>query len=239
MAQQRKRTSAKSQGTTRRKGATKRSGASKQSRSNASRKRATAGKSRGSRSTASRSQARSRGAASRSRAGGARRTSTRDALGLLRADHVRVKSMLRDLQQATTEARRTSLIEQIDAALREHTTIEERIFYPAFREAAKTDKDRKLFHEATEEHHIVDIVLPEVRDARREAEVFAARAKVLRELVLHHIEEEQEEMFPRARQLFSDEELRDLGTQMAERKRTGQQPSGALEKVGAMIGLTQ
>jgi hemerythrin-like domain-containing protein len=157
----------------------------------------------------------------------------------LRADHVRVKALLNNLQQATTEGRRTSLIDEIEAALREHTTIEEQIFYPAFREAAKTDKDRRLFHEAVEEHHVVDVVLPEVRDARHEGEVFTARAKVLRELVLHHIEEEQDEMFPRAHQLFSADELRDLGTRMNERKRADQQPTGTLEKVGAMIGLSQ
>jgi hemerythrin-like domain-containing protein len=240
MAQQRKRTSAKSRGQgqrqrgqakSRSRSGQKRRTSSGQSRTAASKSRATGGGARrGRTSSAGRTRSASRQhAASRG---------TRDAIGLLRADHVRVKSLFRALQQATSEARRTSVLDDIEAALREHTTIEEQVFYPAFREAAKTDKDRRLFHEANEEHHVVDVVLPEVRDARHEPDVFAARAKVLRELVLHHIEEEQDEMFPRARQLFSEAELRDLGAQLNERKRAEQQPTGTLEKVGAMIGLS-
>lgn len=174
----------------------------------------------------------------RSARGRASASPARDAISVLRADHARVSSLLTRLQRATGELRRTALLDEIERALREHTGIEEQIFYPAFREAARTDKDRRLFHEATEEHHVVDVVLPEVRAARHEPDVFQARAKVLRELVRHHIEEEQDELFPRARQLLSGEELRALGTQISERKRAHQRPSGALDKVGALIGLT-
>ena len=202
-----------------------------------------------SRSTKSRT-----GATGRSRSGAARRASTsarsrsrtearratsrgQDAISLLKADHVRIKSVLNAMQKATTEPRRTALVDQAEQLLQMHTSIEEQVFYPAFREAAKTDRDRRMFHEATEEHHTVDLVLPEVRSARHEPDVFAARAKVLRELVTHHIEEEQEQMFPRARQLLSEPELRALGSEMSERKRATEHPTGTLEKVGALIGL--
>ena len=161
----------------------------------------------------------------------------RDAIAVLKADHVRIKALLKALQGAHTAARRSSLIDQTEQLLKQHTRIEEQIFYPAFREAAKNARDRRLFHEATEEHHIVDVVLPEVRDARHEPEVFAARAKVLRELVEHHIEEEQEDMFPRARRLLSEAELHDLGTTMSARAHADQPPTGALHAVGALIGL--
>ena len=182
---------------------------------------------------------RSISARTRSRTTSRRATSRgQDAISVLKADHVRIKSVLSDMQKATTEARRTALIDQAEQLLKQHTTIEEQVFYPAFREAAKSDRDRRMFHEATEEHHTVDVVLPEVRNARHEPDVFAARAKVLRELVTHHIEEEHEHMFPRARQLLSEPELRELGNQMNERKRANERPTGTLEKVGALIGLS-
>ena len=162
----------------------------------------------------------------------------RDAIAVLTSDHVRIKSLLAALQKARTAASRESLIEQAAEALKQHTAIEEQVFYPAFREAAKTDKDRRLFHEATEEHHVVDVVLPEVRAARHEPDVFAARAKVLRELVEHHIEEEQNDLFPRARRLMSELELHELATQLNACKRDNRPGGGALHAVGALIGLT-
>lgn len=225
MAQQRKRTTTKSQ--------TKQRSRAGQSRKTASKTRAAGAKSRSGGSGRANAK-RSRASTRQQQAAG----TAQDAIAVLRADHVRVRALLEDLQQATTESRRTSLLDQLEAALKEHTSIEEQVFYPAFREAAKTDKDRRLFHEATEEHHVVDVVLPEVRASRHEADVFAARAKVLRELVQHHIDEEQDDMFPRARQLFTAAELRDLGAQLKDRKRTEQRPAGTLEKVGQMIGLT-
>ena len=161
----------------------------------------------------------------------------RDAIDVLKAEHVRIKTVLKALGRAHTAARRAALIDQAAQLLQQHSRVEEQIFYPAFREAAQNARDRRLFHEATEEHHIVDVVLPEVRGARHEPEVFAARAKVLRELVEHHIEEEHEDMFPRARRLLSEAELHDLGIQMSARTRDGQQPTGALHAVGALIGL--
>ena len=160
-----------------------------------------------------------------------------DAIAVLKADHVRIRALLKGLQSAHTAARRSSLMDQTEQLLKQHTRIEEQIFYPAFREAAKNARDRRRFHEATEEHHIVDVVLPEVRDARHEPEVFTARARVLRELVEHHIEEEQEDMFPRARRLLSAAELQELGTTMSARARAEQQPTGALQAVSALIGL--
>ena len=152
---------------------------------------------------------------------------------------MRIKAALAALADARTATRRASLIAEVERLLKQHTNAEEELFYPAFREAAKTKEDRKLFHEAREEHHIVDLVLPEVRAARHEPEVFAARAKVLKELVEHHIEEEHDDLFPRARRLLSSAELHALGTQLqaALSKRAETPVNSALHSVGAMIGL--
>src|SRR5262245_64031581 len=92
-------------------------------------------------------------------------THPQDAISLLKADHVKVRSLLRDLEQSTERAttKREELLEAIERELKIHTTIEEEIFYPAFRNAAEKKEDRKLYFEAIEEHHVVDTVLPELK----------------------------------------------------------------------------
>jgi hemerythrin-like domain-containing protein len=112
-----------------------------------------------------------------------------------------------------------SLLGTIEAALKVHTTIEEEIFYPAFREAARRKDDTKLYYEAVEEHHVVDMVLPEMDEGEVGSPEFAAKAKVLKDLVEHHAGEEEKEMFPRARKLMDKDELTTLGAQMTRRKK--------------------
>ncbi len=160
-----------------------------------------------------------------------------DAVALLRADHKRLRQLLTDLKGAQTPARRQRVFEQVQDEIKAHTTIEEELFYPAFRDAAKTKKDRQMFHEATEEHHAADLVLKETGGAMHEPDVFAARAKVLKELVEHHAEEEETDMFPRARTLLLPSELRRLGEEMAARKRTMAQPS-TLRAMASFVGIS-
>jgi hypothetical protein len=143
-----------------------------------------------------------------------------DALTLLRADHQKIRALLAALKDEGRAARRSKLLEQVQEELKVHTTIEEEIFYPAFREAAQTKKDQQIFYEALEEHHVADLILTEVARAGAETPEFAGRAKVLGEVVGHHADEEEEEMFPKARRLLPPSELRRLGFEMAERKRS-------------------
>lgn len=139
-----------------------------------------------------------------------------DAVALLKQDHEKVRGLLSQFENATG-ARREKLRGQIEQELKVHTTIEEEIFYPAYREASRKKDDKKLYYEAVEEHHVVDLVLPEMNDGSDNEEL-KAKAKVLKDLVEHHAEEEETEMFPRARKLLSRDELRSLGEQMQQRK---------------------
>lgn len=139
-----------------------------------------------------------------------------DAIALLKQDHEKVLELLGTLENATG-ARREKLLSQIDRELKVHTQIEEEIFYPAYREAARKKDDRKLYFEAVEEHHVVDLVLPEASDGDDPDEL-KAKAKVLRDLVEHHIDEEQKQMFPRARKVLDRDELKDLGQRLQARK---------------------
>jgi len=102
--------------------------------------------------------------------------------------------------------------------VRVHARVEEEVFYPAYREAASKKEDLKLYFEAIEEHGVVDMVLPKLEETEPDAEDFAAKAKVLKDIIEHHAKEEEKEMFPRARKLFDADELAELGEQIEQRK---------------------
>jgi len=83
----------------------------------------------------------------------------------------------------------------------------------------KKKDDREMYQEALEEHHVVDLVMPEVKECDPAGEVFAAKAKVLKELIEHHADEEEKEMFKRARKVMDAAELRELGQRLQARKK--------------------
>jgi hemerythrin-like domain-containing protein len=146
-------------------------------------------------------------------------TST-DAIVLLRKDHATARKLLRELEKTETEEvdRRRTLLEEVASEVEIHAKIEEEIFYPAFHQKAEEGEDEKLFYEAEEEHDLVHKVLPLLRSTDPSSELFSARAKVLKDLVEHHAEEEEKELFPRVRELMDRETLRDLGMQLKKRK---------------------
>lgn len=143
-----------------------------------------------------------------------------NALNLLKEDHSRLRGLLQKLEQTTERGVkvRESLVDQIEIEIKVHSTIEEEIFYPAYKAAARKKEDREAFYEATEEHHVVDMVLPELKATDPKSEQFGAKAKVLKELIEHHAEEEETEMFKKARRLMKSGELNELGAAMAKRK---------------------
>ena len=143
-----------------------------------------------------------------------------DAISILKEDHERVEKLL-DKLTATTERgvkTRRELLSEINAELRAHMMIEEEIFYPAFRDAAGRKADERLYYEAKEEHRAADKVLADLRRADPATAAFGGKAKVLAELVKHHIGEEEKEMFSRAREILGKEALVDLGERMMARK---------------------
>lgn len=145
-----------------------------------------------------------------------KRRAQKDAIAVLKEDHVRVRKLLSELEKTSEKAvsKREQLLATIEQELKTHTQIEEDVFYPAFRDAAERSDDRKLYYEAVEEHHVVDLVLPELKGTGPDSDQFAAKAKVLKDVVEHHAEEEETEMFPRARKLMGREELERLGAQL-------------------------
>lgn len=144
-----------------------------------------------------------------------------DATKLLTEDHEKVRKALAELA-GTTERdadKRDELLGEIALDLEVHTQIEEEIFYPAFRQAGEGEENDKLYFESLEEHRAVgELVLPDLQNTPTSSEKFGGRAKVLKDLVDHHAEEEESEMFKRARKILSKDELEQLGEQLASRK---------------------
>lgn len=144
-----------------------------------------------------------------------------NAIELLKADHKKMRGLLTELTDTTTRAEktRTQLLATIRLELEAHAMIEEEIFYPAFQAAGEKSDDQAMYFEALEEHRAAgELVLPDLLETDVTSEKFSGRAKVLKELIEHHAGEEEEEMFPRARELLSKEELDDLGARMDQRK---------------------
>jgi hemerythrin-like domain-containing protein len=147
------------------------------------------------------------------------RQTPNDAISLLKKDHQKVRGLLSKLETAAQRGgdRAMQLATEIEREVKIHSQIEEEIFYPAYRDAAQKKSDKQLFFEAKEEHHVVDLVMPEIEEPGS-TEEFAAKAKVLKELIEHHADEEEKEMFPKAKKLFDRDELRELGERLEQRK---------------------
>jgi hypothetical protein len=137
------------------------------------------------------------------------------ATDLLKKQHKEVKALFKKVENTENARERRRLMDEISTALEGHATIEEEIFYPAVR-GLETQKAEEMVMEAFEEHHVVKLVLAELPQVDPEDERFEAKMTVLSELVQHHADEEEEEMFKLAQKL-GKEELEELAERMEER----------------------
>jgi hemerythrin superfamily protein len=140
------------------------------------------------------------------------------ATQLLKKQHREVEALFKQVEGTDDTRSRRRLMGEIEEKLKLHTSIEEEIFYPAVKELeAKVKKAKEMVMEAFEEHHVVDLVLAELPKVDPAADTFEAKMTVLKELVEHHVEEEEEEMFPMAEKRFGAERSRELAEQMEQR----------------------
>lgn len=136
-----------------------------------------------------------------------------EATALLRADHKAVSRLFAGYKKAKSGAEKKEIVAQICTQLTVHAQIEEEIFYPAVKSALK---DKKLIPEAAVEHSILKSLVAQVESDEPEGEIFDAKIQVMSEYVQHHVEEEQNEIFPKAQATKLD--MMELGMQLAERK---------------------
>lgn len=133
------------------------------------------------------------------------------ATELLKKQHREVKALFRSAKKAAPDERR-EILDEIATKLAHHMHIEETIFYPAIAELG-TKKTEEMVPEAYEEHHVATLVLNEFPELDPEDERFEAKMTVLDELIEHHVEEEEKEMFQAAEKLGADR-LKELGAEM-------------------------
>ena len=140
------------------------------------------------------------------------------AIDMLKEDHEKVKTLFQQYEAAGDRAYKTKqrIAEEVFTELEVHTTLEEEIFYPAVKRKADQD-GQALVAEALEEHHVVAVLMEELKSLDPKDERYDAKFKVLMENVAHHIEEEEEEMLPDAEEILR-EQLERLGEQMQGRK---------------------
>ena len=133
-----------------------------------------------------------------------------NALELLKADHEKVQQLFKKAEDANPERQR-QLFEEIKQELETHTHIEETVFYPAVKEA---DELKDMVLESLEEHKQVKTLLREMENLTSDSEKFEPKLKVLMENVEHHVQEEEDDMFPMVEDQIPEETLQRLGSLM-------------------------
>ena len=139
-----------------------------------------------------------------------------NALELLKQDHAKVKQSFKEFEKMDHEDEATmqEMVRAVCAELKAHTTIEEEIFYPAVRAAIE---DEDLMNEAQVEHQSAKELIAQLEGMKPDDPMYSAIFTVLGEYVLHHVKEEESEMFPQVRKAKLD--LAELGARIMERKR--------------------
>lgn len=143
-----------------------------------------------------------------------------DAITLLKDDHKSVERLFKRFEKAGDRAyvEKRELVDRIIEELSKHAAIEEQLFYPVVRATVPDTEEIAL--ESLEEHYIVKWVLSELETMSAEDERFDAKVTVLIENVRHHVEEEEDELFPKVRDELGRNALNDLGDAMASAKKT-------------------
>ncbi len=133
------------------------------------------------------------------------------SIAMLKADHRAVEALFKEFEDAS-DARKLEIARQVSQMLKVHTTIEEEIFYPAIKDEIEED----MVNEAVVEHASAKDLIAQLDGMTGDEELFDAKVTVLGELIEHHVEEEEEEMFKQAK--ASGVDLDELGERMAARQ---------------------
>jgi len=141
-----------------------------------------------------------------------------NALDLIKEDHKRLKKLLEETLEAEGSQREQQM-DHLRTELVAHERMEEEVLYPRLREEKKA---REEVLEGYEEHHVADVILDELLDVPPETDLWKAKVKVLKENVEHHMDEEETELFKKARAVLDRDELERLGERMERIKRSAE-----------------
>ena len=157
----------------------------------------------------------------------------------LKTDHKDIREQFRRFQQAgeNAAAAKGRIVEKIIELLTVHTYIENEVMHPEVRRLLPDLEEDVL--ESYEEHHVADLLVAELAAMTPDAEHFDAKTTVLIENVSHHMDEEEQDWFPKVREGLGRKQLQDLGARMIELKKTAPtspaQPSGLKKAIDAVI----
>jgi hemerythrin superfamily protein len=165
-------------------------------------------------------------------------TMSQDAIVLLKADHKQIRALFREFQKSSsTPGGKKKLVEQMVELLTMHTYIENEVMYPRVRDLLPDLEDDVL--ESYEEHHVADVLVTELSAMDSSDERFEAKTTVLIENVTHHIQEEEQDWFPKVREGLTRTQLREIGEELSAAKerapRRPEQPSALKKTVDALI----
>lgn len=136
-----------------------------------------------------------------------------DAIELLKQQHDEVKQLFTELEETEDVEERSSIFAELADAFVIHSHLEEQIFYPTVFE----DETEEELREAVEEHLQAKRIIADMLEMSPDDEQWAAKCQVLQEDIEHHVEEEEDELFPMVRRLFTRKRMSDLGSRMLER----------------------
>lgn len=136
-----------------------------------------------------------------------------DVLQILRDDHEKVKSLFQEFEEAEDSKTKQRICEETLLELKVHAQLEEEVFYPAVR--GEIDEE-EIMDEAVEEHHVAKLLIAELEDMDPDDDQFEAKFTVLGEVIDHHVQEEEGEMFPKVEEMDLDFET--LAQEMTQRK---------------------
>ncbi|HEY5979992.1 MAG TPA: hemerythrin domain-containing protein [Microlunatus sp.] len=162
-----------------------------------------------------------------------------DAIVLLKDDHKEIRRLFREFSDTGVEAHaaQASLATKIIEALTVHTYIENEMMYPEVRRLLPDLDDEVL--ESYEEHHVADLLVMELMPMSPSDERFRPKMTVLIENVTHHMDEEEQDWFPKVRAGLGRKQLSELGERMIEQKKTAPrspaQPSALKKVVDAVV----
>lgn len=162
-----------------------------------------------------------------------------DAIVLLKQDHKEIRRVFRDFQQAgkNATAQKGKLVDKMIELLTVHTYIENEVLYPRVR-ALLPDLEQDVL-ESYEEHHVADVLVVELAAMKPTDERFDAKTTVLIENVTHHIEEEEQDWFPKVREGLGRKALQEIGSELLAARKTAptrpSQPSALKKTVDAVL----
>ena len=161
-----------------------------------------------------------------------------DAITILRAYHKEVRALFREFEKSTTTpARQGAIVKKCIELLTVHTYIENEVMYPRVRSLLPDLEDDIL--ESYEEHHVADVLVMELSQMSPGDERFEAKTTVLIENVTHHMDEEEQDWFPKVREGLGRKALQELGEQLLAAKkkapRSPQAPSALKKALDAVV----